>query len=103
MPAFFRGHDDKKPESSATHAPPCRRRTTRRRRIHPRRTIMLSRRTLVGSLLALPVLPSPLAMAEDSEGALRRGLADLESRYGGRLGVAVLDTAAGQPVAQRGD
>jgi beta-lactamase class A len=65
---------------------------------------MLSRRTLmVGSLLALPALPSPLAMAGDPEGALRRGLADLELRYGGRLGVAVLDTAAGQPVAQRGD
>ena len=65
---------------------------------------MLSRRTLlVGSLLALPVLPGPRAMAEDREGTLRRRLADLESRYGGRLGVAALDTATGRPVAQRGD
>lgn len=65
---------------------------------------MLSRRTLlVGSLLTLPVLQSLQAAAQDPEGALRAGLADLEHRYGGRLGVAVLDTAAGQPVAQRGD
>lgn len=65
---------------------------------------MLSRRRLlVGSLLTLPVLPSLRAAAEDPEGALRSGLADLERRYGGRLGVAVLDTAGGRPVAQRGD
>jgi beta-lactamase class A len=62
---------------------------------------MMSRRMwLTGALLAVPALP---ARADDRQAALRQGLAGLERRHGGRLGVAILDTAGAAPVAQRGD
>ena len=65
---------------------------------------MISRRTmLTGSLLAAPALLSLRAAADDAEGALMRELAALERRHGGRLGVAILDSASSKPVSQRGD
>jgi beta-lactamase class A len=64
---------------------------------------MMSRRALLaGSLLAAPFLTRAHA-ASDADGALQRGLAELDRRHGGRLGVAVLDTARKTPVAHRGD
>lgn len=65
---------------------------------------MISRRELLtASLLAGPALWSVRAAAHHREGELQRALADLEQRHGGRLGVAVLDTAAANLLAHRGD
>lgn len=50
------------------------------------------------ALLAAPLLSLP-AFADDAASALRA----LEQRQGGRLGVALLDTASGRRVAHRGD
>lgn len=59
---------------------------------------MIPRRTLLAaSLLSLP------AAAGDAGGELLHGIAGLEQRHGGRLGVAVLDTAGAKVVAHRGD
>jgi beta-lactamase class A len=65
--------------------------------------VTLRRDLLTGSLLAGPALLSVRAAADDRGGELRRGVAGLERRHGGRLGVAVLDTATPGPVAHRGD
>jgi beta-lactamase class A len=63
---------------------------------------MISRRALLAaSLLAFPASPNAWAVADDS--GMRRALADLERRHGGRLGVAVLDTGTMNGVAHRGD
>ncbi len=65
---------------------------------------MISRRELLtGSLLAGPALLNFRAVASDWDGELQRGVADLERRHGGRLGVAVLDTATMKLIAHRGD
>ena len=65
---------------------------------------MIPRRgLLIGAPLAGPALLSARAAADVRDGKLRRGVADLERRHGGRLGVAVLDTATTKPVAHRGD
>lgn len=62
---------------------------------------MISRRAvLAGSLLASVSLG---ARADERDAALERALADLERRYSGRLGVAILDTASGRLIAHRGD
>lgn len=54
----------------------------------------IARRTLlIAPLLSLP------AFADDAVSALR----ELERRNGGRLGVAMLDTASGRRIAHRGD
>ena len=50
------------------------------------------------ALLAAPLLSLP-AFADDVVSALR----DLEKRNGGRLGIALLDTASGRRVSHRGD
>lgn len=50
------------------------------------------------ALLAAPLLSLP-ALADDAASSLRA----LERRHGGRLGVAMLDTAGGRRVAYRGD
>ena len=63
---------------------------------------MPRRGLLVGPLLAGPATPGSRAAADDREGELRRGVAGLERRHGGRLGVAVLDTAAPRLIAHRG-
>ena len=66
-------------------------------RAPPRRAL------LTGALLAGPALLSARAAADDRDAELRRGFAGLERRHGGRLGVAVLDSATGKLVAHRGD
>jgi beta-lactamase class A len=65
----------------------------------------LTRRTaLVGSLLAASGLASGKAEAQEARSAdAEAGLAELERRYGGRLGVAILDTATGHRIEHRGD
>ena len=69
-----------------------------------RENAVISRRGLLaGSLLAGPALPSWRANAGDWTGELQRGFAGLEARHGGRLGVAVLDSASGERIAHRGD
>lgn len=65
--------------------------------------MILRRELLAASLLAAPALLSLRAAAADRDGELRRGVVDLERRHGGRLGVAVLDTARGDLIAHRGD
>ncbi len=61
---------------------------------------MISRRTLLAaSLLTAPAAWAFRAVADDFEDAL----AALERRHGGRLGVAVLDTANGRLRSHRGD
>lgn len=63
---------------------------------------MISRRAwLAGSLAAASVFP---CFATDApEAALRAKLGDLERRYGGRLGVAIFDTARRRLISHRGD
>jgi beta-lactamase class A len=65
---------------------------------------VITRRTLLsGSLIAAPALLSLHATADDAEDALLRELAALERRHGGRLGVAILNSASAKLIAQRGD
>jgi beta-lactamase class A len=65
---------------------------------------LISRRNLLAaSLLAGPMLSSLRAAAADPSAAVQQAVAGLERRHGGRLGVAVLDTANGNPIAYRGD
>ena len=63
-------------------------------------TSITRRELLRGSLLLAPVLlPLPAVAAAD----LEERFGELEARYGGRLGVAVLDTGGGRLIAHRGD
>lgn len=75
---------------------------------------MITRRSLIGaSLLAVPALLSLSSLAAErrpesspdrfSDRAIQQQLADLESRHGGRLGVAILDTASQRLISHRGD
>ena len=65
---------------------------------------MITRRTwLTGALLAGTTSWSSTVFAEPRELAMRRALAALEHRHGGRLGVAMLDTSGSTPIAHRGD
>jgi beta-lactamase class A len=65
---------------------------------------VISRRELLTSaVLAGPTLLSLQAAAVDRSGELRHGVADLEQKHGGRLGVAVLNSANNKLVAHRGD
>jgi len=62
---------------------------------------MISRRAVLAGV-ALAGL-SISARADDRDATLERALADLERRHGGRLGVAILDTANGRLIQHRGD
>lgn len=68
---------------------------------------LLPRRTLLSAVpLAAPALLPPGAQAageDDRADALRRALAGLEARHGGRLGVAALDGTGALLAAHRGD
>ena len=65
---------------------------------------MISRRgMLTGPLLTGPALFGARAAAEGWDQELQRGVAGLERRHGGRLGVAVLDSAGRRLAAYRGD
>lgn len=68
---------------------------------------MIDRRQVITALSALPVLAAAtqagsVATARMTSG-ISRSMAALEARSGGRLGVAVLDTAGGKAFAYRGD
>lgn len=68
---------------------------------------MLTRRTLIGaSLMAIPALWAVQSLADDSVSAsgasIEQQLAALERRHGGRLGVAILDTASQRLISHRG-
>jgi beta-lactamase class A len=65
---------------------------------------MVSRRQLLtGAMLAAPALMSLRAEAAGDDRERLRGIASLERRYGGRLGVAILDTSTITPITYRGD
>ena len=65
---------------------------------------MISRRGLLaGSLLAAPALWDTRVFAQSPDEDIKRRLAALEQKHGGRLGVAVLDTSTGKQIAYRGD
>ncbi|MGA2044487.1 MAG: class A beta-lactamase [Roseiarcus sp.] len=65
---------------------------------------MISRRGLVlGGLVAAPALASLGARAQDADGAIEAGLAELEARHGGRLGVCMLAPGAARRVGRRAD
>jgi len=69
-----------------------------------RTSILITRRSvLTASLLAVPALASFKALAADSSRPLQARLAELERRWGGRLGVAILDTSSGEMISHRGD
>jgi beta-lactamase class A len=61
------------------------------------------RRVLTASLLAGSGLFSLRLMAADATDSVQARLAELEGRWGGRLGVAILDTGSGQLISHRGD
>jgi beta-lactamase class A len=66
--------------------------------------MVISRRALLGAALsACPAFYGARGMAADRPSDARRRIADLERRYGGHLGVAILDTAAAKQVEHRGD
>ena len=65
---------------------------------------MISRRVLLaGPILAGAAFASARAFAEDRAKALHSAIAALERRHGGRLGVAMLDSAGDDIIAHRGD
>jgi beta-lactamase class A len=65
---------------------------------------VISRRTLLtGSLVAGSALLGPRAFAQDRARDFQKKLQQLEQRHGGRLGVAILDTAKTKSGAYRGD
>jgi beta-lactamase class A len=66
-------------------------------------TVISRRKLLAGALLAGPALLSLRAAADDRDRELQHGLAGLERRHGGRLGVAVLDSASIKLITHRGD
>ena len=63
---------------------------------------MTRRKLLAGSVLAGSVMWIGQAAADDRDGVLQQRLAGLERRHGGRLGVAILDTADGRLITRRG-
>lgn len=66
----------------------------------------LQRRAIVGAMLATPLVLSVAAAARADAGQAippLEQLAELERRHGGRLGVAILDTATGRRINHRGE
>lgn len=65
---------------------------------------MITRRTLIGAtLLVGPSLLMIPALAGGAGLSLEQRLAALERRHGGRLGVAIFDTASQRMISHRGD
>ena len=62
---------------------------------------MISRRALLAGVALASV--ASFARADEGDARLERALAALERRHGGRLGVAILDTATGRQLVHRGD
>jgi beta-lactamase class A len=73
--------------------------------IFTRTYLLITRRTLIGaSLLVVPTLLSLHGLAAQSPGpSIEAQLAEWEHRYGGRLGVAILNTASKRLISHRGD
>jgi beta-lactamase class A len=69
--------------------------------------LMIDRRQVLTALSALPALspagPAASAATARLTSGISRGIVALEARSGGRLGVAVLDTANGKTFTYRGD
>lgn len=66
--------------------------------------VSITRRVaLMAPVLVVPGLLSPLALAKGSLQDIEKRLKELEARSGGRLGVAILNTATGQMVGSRLD
>jgi beta-lactamase class A len=66
----------------------------------------LTRRTaLIGAAALLPALGAPAARSASSDSSVLPSdqIAAVETRHGGRLGVAVLDTGSGKQLAYRAD
>jgi beta-lactamase class A len=61
------------------------------------------RELLIGSLVAAPLLSRSAALAQGRADRLREALFALDRRHGGRLGVAILDSADGSIIAHRGE
>lgn len=66
-------------------------------------SLMTRRLAIITPIIALAGLSCPLAWAESSRKGIELRLRELETRSGGRLGVAVLDTATGHIVGNRLD
>ncbi|MFJ3485076.1 class A beta-lactamase [Pseudomonas sp. NPDC090202] len=65
---------------------------------------MITRRSLIGaSMLIVPAFCSLRVFAESAETRLTQSLAELERRHGGRLGVAIFDSANQRLISHRGD
>ena len=64
---------------------------------------MISRRAVLAGVAVAGAGLSVSARAEESDAKLEGALAELERRHGGRLGVAILDTATGRLLEHRGD
>lgn len=68
------------------------------------RSAVISRRGFLASaLLGAPALRSLPIAGADRNSRLRQAIADLERKYGGRLGVAIVDTATHTRIDHRGD
>jgi beta-lactamase class A len=65
--------------------------------------VISRRKLLAGSLLAAPALLSSRALAQGRDSDLQEELSRLEQKHGGRLGVAILDSARSKAIAYRGD
>jgi beta-lactamase class A len=65
--------------------------------------VLSRRKLLAGSLVAGSALLGARSFAQDRDPEPQRRLAALEQQHGGRLGVAILDTAKSKPIAYRGD
>jgi len=65
--------------------------------------VISRRKLLTGSLVAGSALLGTRVSAQERGANVEKKLAELERRHGGRLGVAILDTAKSKPIAYRGD
>jgi beta-lactamase class A len=64
---------------------------------------VIARRDLLTGSALLAAAPGLPAAGQEAADPLRRGLAELDRRHGGRLGVAILDTGSGRRIAHRGE
>jgi beta-lactamase class A len=65
--------------------------------------VISRRKLLTGSLLAGSALLTSRAFAQSRDEELQQVYSRLEQKHGGRLGVAILDTAKSKAIAYRGD
>jgi beta-lactamase class A len=65
--------------------------------------VISRRKLLTGSLVAGSALLGGRVVAQDAASGFQQRLGALEQKHGGRLGVAILDTATGESLSHRGD